>query len=160
MAHPYTTRALVRQAAINPERIAHLLDHNGDGVEDAVDGTAAIATAIAEACTMIDAHLGRRYVTPFASLTDTPSLIQQVASWLVIGELYERVEPDGADAKSWRGKALLVLNRLAEKTMHLDATEVAATTRRRVVYESAGTFVAGRVDDDYTDSGTDKSNGI
>lgn len=166
MSAPYTTVAALR-ALEGAARALALLDYDEDGSEDAGDtstGSVSPFSAVGtETDTEIDARLGARYSVPFASLTSTPDQVQQLAKWGRLAELYERLEPDGADAKKWRKRFNDALDAYAKGTwVIVGATLISdtATTFRPLTHESAGTTFAGRVDDDYTDSGVDKSYGM
>lgn len=166
MAAPYTTVEALR-ALEGAARALALLDYDEDGTEDAGDtstGNVDPFEAVGEDTdTQIDAQLGVRWEVPFADLPDTPAQVQQLARWGRLAELYERLAPDGADAKKWRKKFDDALAAYAKGKWAIpDATLLSdtATTARPMTYESAGTTYSGRVDDDYTDDGVDKNAGM
>lgn len=156
MAHPYTTLARVQTFAI-AQHVNAYLDRDADGSAD----SGVMDAAIERACNEIDSRLGFRFEVPFASLSDTPGKVSDIADRLALVYLLEPIE--GASdhvAHHWK-VAQDELARLADGSAHLPgATLVSTQSRRPVRWESAGTHVAGRVDDDYTTSGTDKSHGI
>lgn len=163
MAHPYTTRERVQKQARSVERVADLHDVDNDGVEDSISSQPIMTEAIDSACELIDARLGQRYEVPFAAITDstpTPALVTRICSYLVLWEGYARIDPDGADAKSWWARADALLTGILEGKLFLDATQRSASVRRRVVHEAGARFAAGNRDDDYTGAGTSKLRGL
>lgn len=167
MAAPYCTVEQLR-ALEGAARALALLDFDEDGSEgdegDSGTGNVDPFEAVGEDTdTSIDARLGTRFVVPFASLTSTPAQVQQLAKWGRLAELYERLAPEGADAKKWRKKFDDALSAYAKGTWAIPAATLitdTATAARPMTHESAGTVYAGRIDDDYTDSGVDKTYGM
>lgn len=170
MAHPYTTRDKVVRQARSKERVADLLDGDGDGAEDSFASGAtntAIAEAIDSACELVDARLGKRFTVPFAAITDTPAtsaLVTRITNFLVLWELYSAQDPDGPDAKYWWARADALMTGILSGELYLDAPERSAETRRGGVRCVAGPlYASGRVlptDDTSDDGGTDRNHGI
>lgn len=156
MAHPYTTRARVRIAAIAHE-MTDWVDANGDGVED----SGVVAGHIEKACNRIDGALGQRFSTPFASTAGVADagLLADIADELTIAFMLRRIDRPRADAIMAQADAELA--KIATGETYISATARDADTRRGGVrYESAGTFAAGRTDSDYTTSGVNKLRGL
>lgn len=166
MSSPYSTVEQFR-AEEGAARALALLDFDDDGVEDAggtpTGGVSAIAQFIEDADTDIEARLGARYSIPFASLTSTPKQVQKLSLWGALAQAYERLAPGGADAKKWRKKFDEAAENYRDGTWVIPGAPLltdTATANRPLAYESAGTSWSGRVDDDYTDDGVNKNEGI
>ena len=121
---------------------------------------AAIDTAIALACEIVDARLGQRFTLPFASLTSTPALVTRIASMLALAHLYALVDPDGADRKMWGEAAEALLKGILDGTYYLDATQRTATARRPAFVVAGPQFASGNTDDDYRTLGVPRGRGI
>ncbi len=166
MTAPYSTVEMFR-AEEGAARALELLDFDDDGAEDAggspTGGVAAIAQFIEDADTDIDARLGARYSVPFPSLTSTPKQVQKLSLYGALAQAYERLAPGGNDAKKWRKRFDDAAENYRKGIWVIpDAALITdtSTAARPLAYESAGTTWAGRVDDDYTDDGVDKTAGI
>lgn len=156
MAHPYTTRARVRIAAVAHE-MTDWVDANGDGVED----SGVVPGHIERACNRIDGALGQRFSTPFAATAGVADagLLADIADELTIAFMLRRVDRPRADAIMAQADAELA--KIASGATYIDATLRDADERRGGVrYESAGTIVAGNVDGNYTSTGVRKSYGF
>ena len=167
MASPYSTVEQFR-AEEGAGRALALLDHDQDDIEDAggayTGSVSAIAEFIEDSDTDVDARLGAKYVVPFASLTSTPKQVQKLSLYGALAQAYERLAAGGEDAKKWRKRFDDACeNYRTGKWVIPSATLLdsdSALAARPFAYESAGTVFAGRVDDDYTDDGVDKSQGL
>lgn len=140
----YTTKASVA-LVIGLTRLEELLDRDGDSIED----TGVMDLAIAEAGSIIDARLTQRLATPFAAITDTPatpSLVQAIARHLVIHWLYDREDPESAEAiKHWdRADGLLTGILSGDLDIPEASRQTAAKSRTTVAYSSGTPVFSGR----------------
>lgn len=167
MAAPYSTVEQFRTEE-GAARALALLDHDDDGTEDAGDtdtgNVAAIDQFIEDADCDIEARLGGRYAVPFASLTDTPRQIQKLSLYGALAQAYERLAPNGADAKKWRKRFDDAAEKYRDGTWVIPGAALLDSddelTTRAIAHESAGTVWAGRCEDDYSTDGVDKSRGL
>lgn len=166
MSKPYTTDEAIR-AALGPARVLVLLDRDEDADEDVgvadTGNVAPVDDAISWADDAIDASQGVKYVVPFASLTSTPAQVQRLSTTGAIAYLYEWLDPRGKDAELWRKRFDEGCEAYRTgKWVIVGATLLAsdsAANARAVLTESGGLTYSGRVDDDYTDSGSDRFGG-
>jgi phage gp36-like protein len=112
MSSVYTNEAAMELlVAGDGGRLTMLLDLDEDGDAD----TGVLDAAISDAGVQIDARLAQRYPTPFAQITDsptTPPIIQLIAKHLTAAILYERIQPDGEDAKAHYAVAYGLLDKI------------------------------------------------
>lgn len=108
MAPPYGTIASL-EITIGKARTAALavLDTTSPTYNEEV-----IAECRDKADNEIDATLGTKWPVPFASLTDTPGLIQDLSDLLTAFHLYSIDHPNGEDAKHFRAQTDLLFGRL------------------------------------------------
>lgn len=152
-----------------------LLDRDDDGTEDAgttdTDNVSVVDDAIERICNRIDGALGTRYVMPCAAISASPATPGQVSDLADLGVsmlLYEWLAPASKDAETYRlrfeGKdgdgGMLGRYRDGTETISGLSLVDGDEAYRPLTSESAGLFIAGRVDDDYTDDGTNRSDGF
>lgn len=166
MAHPYTTLARL-QSFLGTDRMRALTDRPEVGTLD----TDLVAAIIERICNRIDGAVGNQYQVPFAAVTDstpTPGQIQDLADIGVAWKLYEWLLPSAADAENFRvqfeGKdgdgGMLSRYRMGTEIVIGGVAVAGAQNYRPVAYEAAPPMVSGRIDDDYTDEGVNRSRGL
>ena len=99
-----------------------LLDLDEDGDADA----GVLDAAIGDAGVQIDARLAQRFPTPFAQISDTPTtppIIQLIAKHLTAAILYERIQPDGEDAKAHYATAYGLLDKILAGTFTIPSVD-------------------------------------
>lgn len=155
MPHPYSTEArLKRYLAGKGERLAELLDRNGDGIAD-TDGTLSVlADAFERIDNDIDSELGTIYSVPFGTVTPTSpataTTYGQVADLSDLGthwQLWFWKDPTAPETVDSRKLYDETLDALREKTKIIPGAALASVTtrQRRMKYESGGTEFAGGV---------------
>ena len=113
MASVYTNEtAMELLVAGDGGRLTMLLDLDEDGDADAG--------------VQIDARLAQRFPTPFAQISDTPTtppIIQLIAKHLTAAILYERIQPDGEDAKAHYATAYGLLDKILAGTFTIPSVD-------------------------------------
>lgn len=77
MAHPYSTQAELAHHCGGAEGLVQIFDDDKDGVAD----PAAMATAIVDADSMIDAYINKQYLVP---LNVVPDLIKHLSARIAV----------------------------------------------------------------------------